>query len=296
MGLVSLLANNNSTHANPNHLAYAIFAAVMIHAFIIMGVTFVAPANPPQAMMEVTVALHRSPTANQEADFLAQANQAGGGQLKNAREITTTQAADFYDAQINEIKPEDNLAFAPPPEPISHRLIVTHHRSVVKIPPSEHKKQPPTQQTSDGLLQMSAQSAAIASLEARLAEKRQAYAKKTKVHTVSSVSARQDMTAAYIDGFRQKVEKMGNLHYPDIARSRRLQGEVRLLVAILPNGTVKQIEVRSSSGYGILDEAAKRSVKLAEPFQVFSPDMRKNIEVLQIIRTWRFAEKMHNEQ
>jgi len=288
---------NTMQHSNPNHLAYAVFIAVMIHGFLILGVTFIEPQGQSQAMMEVTMALHLSPEKNPKADFLAQANQTGSGQLKEVAEMTTTEAADFFDAQINDIKPEDQLAFAPPPEIAERRLIVTHRFSRQRIPPSTHKQQRPEQMADEGELQMSAQTSAIASLEARLAEKRQAYAKQPKVHTVSSLSARQDASAAYIDGFRKKVEAMGNKHYPDVARVRHLQGEVRLLVAVLPSGKVKNVKVLSSSGSGILDEAARRSVRLAEPFQPFTREMRQNMEVLQVIRTWRFAEaRLHNEK
>ncbi len=283
-------------YSNPNHLAYAVFVALLIHGFLILGVTFVEPQGQSQAMMEVTMALHSSPEKNDKADFLAQANQAGSGHLKEAAEMTTTQAADFFDAQINDIKPEDQLAFTPPPETAEHKLIVTHRFSHRKMPPTKQKQERPEQMADEGELQMSAQTSAIASLEARLAEKRQAYAKKAKVHTVSSLSARQDASAAYIDGFRKKVEDMGNQHYPAVAKTRHLQGEVRLLVAVLPSGKVKDIKVLSSSGSGILDEAARRSVRLAEPFQPFTRDMRKNMEVLQVIRTWRFADRLHNEK
>ncbi|HNN29286.1 MAG TPA: TonB family protein, partial [Agitococcus sp.] len=260
-------------HHNPNHLIYAVFAALMLHASFILGVSFVAPQGQNMQMMEVTLALHKSQQTDKEADFLAQANQQGSGQFKKSIEMTTTQQADFVDAQINEIKPEDLMAFQPPPQEAEHRLIVTHRLSPQKQAPEKFKKEVPKEPSDDGLVQMSAQSAAIASLEARLAEKRQAYAKQTKIHTVSTLSARQDYAAAYIDHFRQKVEQMGNLHYPEAAKQRHLQGEVRLLVAILPNGRVKDIQVRSSSGHGLLDEAARRSVRLAEPFQPFSKEM-----------------------
>ena len=62
---------NSMQHSNPNHLAYAVFIAVMIHGFLILGVTFVEPQGQPQAMMEVTMALHLSPEKNPKADFLA---------------------------------------------------------------------------------------------------------------------------------------------------------------------------------------------------------------------------------
>lgn len=282
-------------HHNPNHLIYAVFSAVLLHAFIILGITFVAPQGAPAHSMEVTLALHKSNQANPKADFLAQANQQGSGQLDKVAEMTTTQVADFVEAQVNQITPEDQMAFKPPPQEAEHRLIVTHRFSTAKVAPSQHKKPQPTEYFDDGLVQMSAQSAAIASLEARLAQKRQIYAKKPKTHTVSSLSAREDYAAGYIDTFRQNVERMGNLHYPDVAKQRHLRGEVRLLVVVLPSGKVKDIQVRSSSGYGVLDEAARRSVRLAEPFPPFTKAMRKEMDVLQIIRTWRFAESMYNE-
>lgn len=282
-------------HHNPNHLMYAVFSAVLLHAFIILGITFVAPQGAATHSMEVTLALHKSNQANLKADFLAQANQQGSGQLDKMAEMTTTQVVDFVEAQVNQITPEDQMAFKPPPQAAEHRLIVTHRFSRTKVAPSQHKKPQPTEYFDDGLIQMSAQSAAIASLEARLAQKRQIYAKKPKTHTVSSLSAREDYAAGYIDTFRQNVERMGNLHYPDVAKQRHLRGEVRLLVVVLPSGKVKDIQVRSSSGYGVLDEAARRSVRLAEPFPPFTKAMRKEMDVLQIIRTWRFAESMYNE-
>lgn len=282
-------------HHNPNHLMYAVFGALMLHAFFILGVTFVTPQGAVIQSMEVTLALHKSTQKNDKADFLAQANQQGSGQLKKAAEMTTTQVADFVEAQINQVTPEDVMAFKPPPQEAEHRLIVTHRFSREKVAPSQHKKPQPTEFFDDGLLEMSAQSAAIASLEARLAQKRQAYAKQPKTHTVSSLSTRADFAAGYIDTFRQNVERMGNLHYPEVAKQRGLRGEVRLLVVILPNGKVKDIQVRSSSGYGVLDEAARRSVRLAEPFPPFTKTMRQHMDVLQIIRTWRFAESMYNE-
>ena len=284
-----------SQHDNPKHLIYAVFAAFLLHSFVILGISFVAPQQAGVQSIEVTLALHKSTQANQNADFLAQANQEGSGQLKKSAEMTTTQVADFVEAQINPVIPEDQMAFKPPPQEAEHRLIVTHRFSPLKTPPRQAKKAQPTEYWDNGLIQQSAQSIAIASLEARLAQKRQAYAKKAKTHTVSSLSTRADFAAGYIDQFRQKVERMGNLHYPQVAKQQRLRGEVRLLVVILPNGKVKDIQIRSSSGYGVLDEAARRSVRLAEPFAPFSKTMRQKMDVLQVIRTWRFAESLSNE-
>lgn len=281
--------------ADTQRLGLAFAAALALHAAVIFGITFVDGGGPPRAMMEVTLALHISPKPDDKADFLAAAHQQGAGQTRTARELTTVQAADFTDASVHEIRPEDRASFTPPPEEAKRRLVVTQSVSR-RIPPDVPREKTPLRDSADGLLAASAQSAAIASLEARLAERRQLLAKKTRVHTVSTLSARADLTAAYIDGFRQKVERTGNRHYPEAARQRRLRGEVRLLVALKPSGEIQEIRTLQSSGQVLLDEAARRSVRLSAPFAPFTREMREKMEVLQIIRTWRFAERMHNER
>ncbi|HEX5361762.1 MAG TPA: energy transducer TonB [Fluviicoccus sp.] len=279
--------------ADTRRLGLSLVIASLLHALVIFGITFVAPPSNPQSMIEVTLALHRDTKADAHADFLAAANQQGAGQSKQALEMTSPQTADFADARIAEVRPEDKASFAPPPEETRHQLVVTRSASR-KLPPDQPRKEIPLRQPDDGVLAASAQTAAIASLEARLAEKRQALARKQRIHTVSTLSARADISAAWIDDFRQKVERMGNRHYPEQARQRRLRGEVRLLVAITPGGEVREIRTLQSSGQVLLDEAARRSVQLSAPFKPFSREMRREMDVLQIIRTWRFAEGVTN--
>ena len=280
--------------ADTRRFGMALVIAALAHALVIFGIAFVEPPSRPEAMIEVTLALHRSPKADARSDFLAAANQQGSGQLRQALEMTTNQSADFVDARIAEIRPEDQVSFTPPPEEAKHRLVVTRSQSR-RSAPDIPKEKVPLRTPGDGLVAMSAQTAAIASLEARLAEKRQALARKTRVHTVSTLSAREDMTAAWIDDFRQKVERAGNRHYPEVARQRRLQGEVRLLVAISAGGRISEIRTLQSSGQAVLDEAARTSVRLSAPFRPFTRAMRERMDTLQIIRTWRYAERLHNE-
>ncbi len=175
--------------ADTQRLGLAFAAALALHAAVIFGITFVDGGGPPRAMMEVTLALHISPKPDDKADFLAAAHQQGAGQTRTARELTTVQAADFTDASVHEIRPEDRASFTPPPEEAKRRLVVTQSVSR-RIPPDVPREKTPLRDSADGLLAASAQSAAIASLEARLAERRQLLAKKTRVHTVSTLSAR----------------------------------------------------------------------------------------------------------
>lgn len=281
--------------ADNRRLGMAVAIAALVHVFLLFGIRFVPPGGQPRAMIEVTLALHRSPKADEKADFLAAANQQGGGRLKEARELTSPESADFADARISEIRPDDLSPFTPPPEAKQHRLVTTLSPSR-PLTPRKPVEKVPDRPADNGLVAASSQTAAIASLEARLAERRQELARQTRVHTVSTLSARADLTAAWIDEFRQKVEQTGNRHYPQAARQRRLQGEVRLLVAINPGGDIREIRTLQSSGQVLLDEAARRSVRMAAPFRPFTRDMKQKMDVLQVIRTWRFAERMTNER
>ncbi|MEW8292588.1 MAG: energy transducer TonB, partial [Candidatus Thiodiazotropha endolucinida] len=94
--------------------------------------------------------------------------------------------------------------------------------------------------------------------------------------------------AAYLDAWRRKVERIGNLNYPDQAKRSRLYGNLVLHVAVKADGSVEQIKVLHSSGHKILDDAAVRIVRLAAPFSPFPNEIRKETDILDITRTWQF--------
>jgi periplasmic protein TonB len=91
-----------------------------------------------------------------------------------------------------------------------------------------------------------------------------------------------------MEAWRAKVERIGNINYPDEARRRRLSGSLLLDVALNPDGSVQEITVRRSSGHKVLDDAAIRIVELASPFAPFPPDIRGEVDVLHVTRTWKF--------
>lgn len=94
--------------------------------------------------------------------------------------------------------------------------------------------------------------------------------------------------AYYLDSWRRKVERVGNINYPSEARARGISGTLRLLVVIEPTGQLKDVQVLASSGHALLDNGALRIVNLAAPFSPFTTKMRANIDQLEIERTWRF--------
>lgn len=273
-----------------DRLTFTLFVAAVLHAILIFGVVFSAPRIELPNVMEVTLAQHQSSTADKDADFLAQANQKGSGSLDKAALITSPHQSRFHDSQIQEIQPEESRRAMTASEARNRQVITTtatSRRTHDNRKSTEQRKE--QTEVRESQLATAWQSEEIASLEARLAAKKQAYAKRPKVRTVSTISTKYDRDAAYVDAFRSRVEEIGNKNYPDEAKRRNLQGHVRLLVAILPSGRVKEIVVLKSSGHRVLDEAARQSVRLAEPFMPFPASIRKDTDILQVIRTWKFS-------
>jgi len=127
----------------------------------------------------------------------------------------------------------------------------------------------------------------IQQLTAELDLKMSAYAKRPRRKFVSAAT-QEYKYASYLDAWRKKVERIGNLNYPDEAKRRKLYGDLILHVAIRPDGTVKEINIKKSSGYKLLDDAAIRIVHLAAPFAPFPAEIREETDIIDIIRTWQF--------
>lgn len=84
-----------------------------------------------------------------------------------------------------------------------------------------------------------------------------------------------------------RIERIGNLNYPDEARRRQLHGQLVLTVGIQRDGSIKSIDIIQSSGHKVLDDAAIRITRLAEPFPPL-PETKEKVDELYISRTWQF--------
>ena len=94
--------------------------------------------------------------------------------------------------------------------------------------------------------------------------------------------------AQYVEDWRQKIERVGNLNYPEAAKGR-LYGSLVLTVIIKANGDLDRVEVNRSSGQRLLDDAARRIVQMAAPYAAFPEAIRRDTDVLEITRTWTFT-------
>ena len=272
-----------------DRLSFALFLALLLHALVVLGISFKAtdPSNLSKTL-EVTLASYKSDKAPEHADFIAQENQEGSGTLDEARMLTTDVEADFQANTVNEASPQEQQATAPRKPEGNQRIVTTRADSRSRTNTSDLA---PTLQLDlpDGpqksLLQRSLE---MASLEAKLDTQRQAYAKQPRVQRLTAASTMKANDAYYVNSWRRKIEQMGALHYPREAESCFDNCRLRLLVAINPDGTINELTILESSGRKVLDDAALRIVRMSAPFAPFTEEMRKNTDILEIIRTWQF--------
>ncbi|PKO44628.1 MAG: energy transducer TonB [Betaproteobacteria bacterium HGW-Betaproteobacteria-22] len=127
-------------------------------------------------------------------------------------------------------------------------------------------------------------------LEAIISRQQDEYQKRPKRKFVGG-RTKEYRYALYVEAWRQKVEKIGNLNYPEAAKSLKLYGQLQMTVSIKADGSIESIEINRSSGHKVLDAAAKHIVELGAPYAKFPDDIRKEIDVLSITRTWTFTKE-----
>ena len=272
--------------AASDRFGFALVLALVFHAGLILGVGFSMPERePPAASVEVTLAKFRSETADEQAAFLAQMNQQGSGDLAREEEPTTPLPSDFDALQSRAVQRE---ATAPDGAEQLRRATLLALRST-ESQGSDSDPQPQRTTESTAAERASEQLAADpASLIARFDELSRAYARRPRVHRLTTVSAKSAEDAAYLMAWTQRIEAVGNRNYPVEARRHRLQGDVRVLVALREDGSVSELRVLQSSGNQVLDDAALRIVRLSAPFDPLPRTLRERSDVLEIIRTWQF--------
>lgn len=267
-------------------LGFAFLLALALHAAVILGISFTREdRNRSASKLEITLAQYNSKTAPQRADFLAQHNQEGSGTLDKKALLTTRKTADFQDNVIRDISPAQQAAAL---ERSDRRSAVIATRASAERKTALRNDEEKPQQQAENDTTILQRSMEIASLEAKLDMQRQAYAARPRIRRLTSVAARASEDALYLNNWRERIETVGNRNYPEKARTEQIFGELRLMVALLPNGQVDEIKVLKSSGHKLLDEAAMRIVHLAAPFDPFPPEMSRKVDKLEIIRTWRF--------
>ncbi len=272
-----------------DRLSFTLFMAAAVHAMLIFGVSFKLNSGEKIApTLNITLATHQSKVSPEKADFLAQFDQEASGTAQELHELTTRQKSMIADANIQEVTPIPQRKAMVASDQAA-RLLSTEAdaerqtEQVITRDEMESQREQPGDEEDTPLLNPE-----IASLQAKLDRIRQNLAKQPRVRRLTSVATKASADAAYLNSWTQKIEQVGNKNFPQEALRQGLFGNLRMSVSLYPNGTVAGVKILQSSGHHILDDAAVRIVKLASPFPPFPPEIRKNTDRLDIIRTWRF--------
>ena len=273
-----------------DRLSLTVFFAVVVHSLVILGVSFNPDdrTKPPQKLpgLEVTLVQSKTDKKIKDADFLAQANQEGGGNTKKRNRPSSPVAPVVPTGETGDVKevvPETKIPTTTQP---TQQKILTAESSSAKISTGLVA---PQAQDKENLTpaQLLSRSKEIARLSAEIDQTQRVFAHMPRRQYVSA-RTREYRFASYEEAWRAKIERIGRINFPDEAKRKNLSGSLIMAVTINPDGSIKSINIRQSSGHKILDDGAVRIVRLAAPFARFPENIRKDTDEMVITRTWVF--------
>jgi len=313
-----------------DRLIFTLVFSVIIHLTIILGVSFDAtspPKNTPLISLDITLAKQQTHTSPEQADYLAQVNNEGGGETDEKSPEPSPEAPIPIAEKAATTAPTEPAPIVDQPTPESEPLPIAEPKPVVvetpeiKPEPAKpilEKPKPPAQQTkkvtkkiakrkveqvdladivepaaatptlsaSDIMFQARNE---IDSLQQQLDDAARSLSKRPKKLRVSA-STKEYAAAAYMKSWEIKIERIGNMNYPQAAKREGLNGSLMLSVDINPDGSVPPngIVISRSSGHKVLDDAAVKIVRLGAPYAAIPEDVLKGNDMLTIIRTWKF--------
>ena len=276
------------TISDNDRFGMTFFLATIFHGMIILGVTFTVspPADSKTApALDIILVQTKSPVDADDADYLAQVSQQGGGnaeekarprELFSAPTLSSTPgiATQASVQQIKKQKQNEQLAL----------LTQNEAEYAINTEPEPVKAEDETTRNKTEISQNNQTARLAAEISNTIEE--QASIERTKY---LNSSTREFTPAKYMREWINRVERIGNLNYPDQARSKKLSGTLILDVVINADGELVKTDLRQSSGHQVLDDAAKRIVKLAAPYSAFPSKLRKEADIIHITRSWEFS-------
>jgi len=267
----------------------SVAASLLLHA-ILLSVHFRFPnelrwksANQPLDVILVNAKSRQRPG---KADALAQNHLDGGGETdQNRRARSPLPVIDPRDPGRDLAQAQRSVKEL---EAQQRKLIAQTRRSRASVTPEAERRAPSDERTPQvSGRELADLSFAAMRLQAQIDRQLDAYQKRPRKKFVGA-SAVEYRFAQYEEDWRQKVERVGTVNYPAAARGK-FYGNLRMTVTLRPDGNVESIELDRSSGLKLLDDAAFRIVRMASPYAVFPPDIRRDTDLLVITRTWFFG-------
>jgi protein TonB len=270
-------------------LELALVASLIAHVVFILGFSGIGvptPFKPAEPELTVELVNARTQTAPQKADILAQHNLDGGGNTDADRRIRTplpvTPRAPDPDVSLNmrraptrEIEPPPVMTQTQDPAP---SVAVPEARPRLDPQPDSN-----AQPTASDIVSSSRE---MIQLQGQISRRMEDYNKRPR-RTFIGARAKESRFAHYLDGWRLKIERVGELNYPTAARG--VYGSLLVTVEIRVDGSLEKVEINRSSGHKALDQAALDIVRLAAPFAALPPDIARDTDILSVTRTWTFT-------
>ncbi len=269
----------------------AILVSLIIHVVVIFGVqkTQVNPklfenTSPPIDVVLVNAKTKAKPL---QADVLAQVNLDGGGNVDDIRQAKSPlPAADRDQTLSTEAEFNARVQALEQQTKALMQQIKSDYAVPVQKPVPVADPRPPS--PTPAPLDLASRSLEMARLQARIDQQREEYQKRPRRMFVGA-RAQEFTFAQYVEDWRIKVERVGNLNYPEAAKRNSLYGTLMLTVNIFDSGEIESIQIDRSSGSKVLDAAAVKIVEMSAPFPRFPEAIRKKVDILGITRSWTFT-------
>ena len=249
----------SSSALDRDRMLFAVFVATVVHAGLILGLGTPFPVPSEREASSIAILLAPPPSSTSSRSDAPETTSA-------TPEAVPEPSLEPTPAVQEAPPPEPSTPAREAPDPVAEQPAESTARPIWPIPDYEETVRQVARAGEDSIPGAA------------------------RIRRVTGVSPASPQLSYYFEAWRRKVERVGDLNYPNAARARSLYGSLRLLVAITPDGGLADVRLLESSGHSVLDDAAVRIVRLAAPFAPFPPEMRRNTDVLEIVRTWQFRQ------
>jgi len=276
----------------PDRLPAMLFLAALIHGILIIGVTFnayILDEFSSAISLEVTIVADPDQRIDRpdEAEYLAQASQMGGGNtIDEVRPTAPLQSA----SPIDNLGQENgaSLLDATSHEQSADQLVSTQSEQDREIADNLREEPRPENSTAIALESGSEQTLPLpqddeSTLLIHDDDPRQ---------FVISADTSESTIAAYLDNWKRRIEAVGDEYFPELGELEGLTGSPTLEVSIEASGQLAEVIVRTSSGSKVLDKAALDILRRASPFDPFPAEIRADYDRLRFAYKWLFSEQL----
>lgn len=260
--------------------------AIGLHALVLFGVTFGYSLKPIPRLadtLDVVLVQWRSEEEPEQADYLAQASQQGGGEM-----LDPQRPGDPVSGQLPTQPTGPDAQQSERSDPARsvdlREIVAVEDAANDALQPTAVEQPEPERPDAAELM---SQSLDMASLQPEMSRQREWRSKIPRREFISANTRKYEF-ASYMSAWVAKVERVGNLNYPTELRRKKLHGDLILTVGIQQDGTVESIDVMRSSGIQEIDQAAMRIVRMAAPYAPLPDNITEHVDILHITRTWRF--------